>query len=821
MAADIGPRIGIDGEAEFRKALSSINQQVKTFGAELKAAATSADAEGDAVKNAAKQHEILEKQVEAQRKKYQTLYVQMLKVTQAYGENSDKALKMRQDVARAETELNKLESQLKQTDTALDKAGKAAKEMGDDMEKAGKKSSGFGDMLKANLSSDSIMGAASAVAGTIKDIASFVMDYSSNVETATSKVNAYFGDTGSAAEQNAEIIRDVYTNGVGGSLEDVADKLILVKQNLDGLDSNQIEEITQEITVLEQSFGIDASESLRGVNALMEQFGLTAEEAMDYLVAGTQNGLDKTNELGDNLSEYAGKFAQAGYSAEEYFQLLQNGLDNGAYNLDKVNDAINEVTTRLSDGTISKKLKLYSEDTQNLFTAWQEGGATQKEVIDSIIQDIQNASTQQEALNLAAQAFGTMAEDGNLKFVESLTTVGTAYDDVAGKAQMMVEQTETTQSLLSSAFRTVQDALLPIGDIINNLASSVIPMLAGAFADLINGVNFDSINTQISSAVGWFNSLVTAVSNGEMTIGEALGQVSGKFTETIGNILSQLGEALPGILQAGVDIVLNLLQGIVDNTPQLLQGVTDLITGAITAIGENLPEFLTKGMEIVASLVNGVIDSLPDMIASAVEAVAAFLQSVTDNLPEIVAKGVEMLLSIVSGIIDSLPDIVSAAGRIVSSVIDTIKSTNWISVGIDILSGIGQGIINGIGSVVSAARNAASSILNSIKGFFGIHSPSTVMRDMIGGNMMQGWANGIRGGIHGTVGAMQSASRQVYGAIGGQLPAYATASAPGAGGFGGLQIVLSDGTLVGKLSPAINRTLGGYTKMQGRYKVSV
>ncbi len=98
------------------------------------------------------------------------------------------------------------------------------------------------------------------------------------------------------------------------------------------------------------------NETLRGVNSLMEQYGLTAQEAMDYIVKGTQNGLDKTNELGDNLSEYAGKFAQAGYSAEEYFQLLNNGLDGGAYNLDKVNDAINEVTTRMVDGTIADSL---------------------------------------------------------------------------------------------------------------------------------------------------------------------------------------------------------------------------------------------------------------------------------------------------------------------------------------------------------------------------------------------------------------------------------------------------------------------------------
>ena len=60
------------------------------------------------------------------------------------------------------------------------------------------------------------------------------------------------------------------------------------------------------------------NETLRGVNSLMQQYGLTAQEAMDYIVKGTQNGLDKTNELGDNLSEYAGKFAPVSYTHLAY-----------------------------------------------------------------------------------------------------------------------------------------------------------------------------------------------------------------------------------------------------------------------------------------------------------------------------------------------------------------------------------------------------------------------------------------------------------------------------------------------------------------------
>ena len=712
MAADIGPRIGIDGEAEFRKELNNLTQQVKTFGAELKAVSTSADDEADAVGKAARQQEILGNAIDAQKQKLQQLQQALQRATQEWGESDTKTLKWRQSVARAETELNQLESQLKQTTSALDKTDRAADKLGDSMDDAGKKSSSFGDMLKANLSASAITGFASSITAAISGIIS----------------------------------------GLGQMVEE----------------SKEYQKIMGSLEISSEKAGYTAEETSAAYNEL---FGVLGDNQTAATTTANLQALGLAqSDLNTLIDGTIGAWATYGDSIP----------------IDSLAEAINEtVQTGTVTGTLADMLN-WAGTSEDDFNA-----------------KLQNCSTASERANLILQE---MANQG-------LTQAGTAWQEqnanlvAANNATALYQQ---NASALAAAIGPMFTAIQTAG-----------AQLLGVLAQIAGAFDFTAIGAQITSLVEWFTGLVTAVSNGEMTIGEALGQVSGKFTETIGNILSQLGEALPSILQAGVDIALNLLQGIVDNTPQLLQGVTNLITGAIQALTDNLPNFLTKGMEIVASLVNGVIDSLPDMIASAVEAVSAFLQSVTDNLPEIVAKGVEMLLSIVSGIIDSLPDIVSAAGRIVSSVIDTIKSTNWISVGIDILSGIGQGIINGIGSVVSAARNAASSILNSIKGFFGIHSPSTVMRDMIGGNMMQGWANGIRGGIHGTVGAMQSASRQVYGAIGGQLPAYATASAPGAGGLSGLQIVLNDGTLVGKLSPAINRTLGGYTKMQGRYKVSV
>ena len=317
----------------------------------------------------------------------------------------------------------------------------------------------------------------SVVGDKIQDVGDKAVNAYAETETAVSKVNAYFGETGEAAEASAEIVKNVYGSGVGQSMDAVAEAVIMVKKNLGDLGDTDLTNLTKQALTLEELYGIDMNENPRGVNSLMKQYGLTAQEAMDYIVRGTQNGLDKTNELGDNLSEYAGKFEQAGYSASEYFQLLQNGLEGGAYNLDKVNDAINEVTTRLADGTIGDAIDLYSQKTQSLFLAWQNGKATQKQVIDSIVADIANCTSQQEALNMAAQAFGTMAEDGNLKFITSLTSVGETYDSVAGSAENLFSQTQTPMQEMEANTRKLQQALVPLGEKIVELANVVLPPL--------------------------------------------------------------------------------------------------------------------------------------------------------------------------------------------------------------------------------------------------------------------------------------------------------------------------------------------------------
>lgn len=180
-------------------------------------------------------------------------------------------------------------------------------------------------------------------------------------DSAGSKIDAACGDATQGAETLKNVGRNLYKDGWGESMGQLSDSLIRAREILGDLSETDMSYAVEGAMTLEQAYGSDFAESLRGVNVLMDKFGLSATEATDLMVSGTQRGLDYTKELGDNLSEYSGRWADAGMSASQYFSLLEAGAQNGAYQLDKVGDFLNEFLTSLTDGRMEEGIGSFSQ----------------------------------------------------------------------------------------------------------------------------------------------------------------------------------------------------------------------------------------------------------------------------------------------------------------------------------------------------------------------------------------------------------------------------------------------------------------------------
>lgn len=584
----------------------------------------------------------------------------------------------------------------------------------------------------------------SVVGDKITELGEKATDAFLQTDDATTKAKTYFAETGDAAEQTAKVIKDVYTDGVGESMNSVSDAVITVKKNLKDLDEITLKNLTEQAITLDELYGIDMNETLRGVNSLMTHFGLSAQEAMDYIVKGTSNGLDKTNELGDNLSEYSGKFAEAGYSASEYFQLLNNGLDGGAYNLDKVNDAINEVTARLADGTIADAIGMYSTKTQELFQAWQDGKVSQKDVIDSIVSDISECTNEQETMNLAAKAFGTMAEDGGTKFIKSMSSVGDTYDSVKGSAEGMFDSSTTESQKLESNMRKLQETLVPLGEMLVELANTILP-------PLVSGVQkvsefFGKLPEPVQHFVIILGGLIAAFTALAPVISAVVMVVTTLGTAVLGpiiGIIAGVAAAIAGIIAivknwgAITEWFGNLWQVVKDKCVEIWTAICNFFTvtipqawDALVAKFQAIPEWWAGLWQQVhdffaqiwtAIMQNPIIQTIVTTIQSLWQTCVTTLEGIWSGLTTIASGAWELLkntilapvlllIDLVTGNFDKLK---SDAQNIWNNIKDA-ADTIWTGIK-ELVSSLVSGLVEGVTTYFSGLAETASQIWSGIK----------------------------------------------------------------------------------------------------------
>lgn len=161
MAVDIGPKIGIDGEKEFRDALKSMGQQLKTLGTEMKAVTSAFDADDNSQKKLAAQSDVLTRQLEIQEQRITEIQKALDYAKANYAENSNEVQRWQQALNNATTDLNNTKKQLGDLENGVD-------DVGDAMDDAGNKTTTFGDILKGSLASEAIINGVKMVASGIK-----------------------------------------------------------------------------------------------------------------------------------------------------------------------------------------------------------------------------------------------------------------------------------------------------------------------------------------------------------------------------------------------------------------------------------------------------------------------------------------------------------------------------------------------------------------------------------------------------------------------------------------------------------------------------
>lgn len=300
----------------------------------------------DQVEEQAKNGEISTEQYRAYQREVEKAKSKLETFTEQLAETEEKANAInlesaRSEMSKTETSVGKVGDSFKSLENKSNKTdlSKAKKEMDDVKSSADNLKSAVGDALKE----------AGAAATTVGGALTGTVISANSEEKALNSLQAQTGLTAEEMTKYKDVLEDVYKGNFGESQEEVANVLALIKQTTNETNPSKLKDMTENLFALRDAYDYDFVETLRAVNMLMEQFGVTGDEAFNLIAQGSQKGLNKNGDLLDTINEYSVHYKQLGYDANEFFNSLENGSKAGTFSIDKLGDAMKEFGIRSKD----------------------------------------------------------------------------------------------------------------------------------------------------------------------------------------------------------------------------------------------------------------------------------------------------------------------------------------------------------------------------------------------------------------------------------------------------------------------------------------
>lgn len=546
---------------------------------------------------------------------------------------------------------------------------------------------------------------------------------------AINQMSSSTGATGAELEGLRDVVKDVYGNNFGDSYEDAANAVAEVTKQT-GLMGEELQSATEGAMALSDTFGYEVNESTRAASALMNNFGISAEEAYNLIAAGAQNGADQNGDLLDTLNEYSTQYAALGLSAEQFTQSLISGAESGAFSIDKVGDAVKEFNIRCKDGSESTAegfamIGMNADDMAQRFAA---GGDTAQEAFFQTVQALDSIADPVAKNQAAIDLFGTQFEDLQANLLPMLANMedasGVAYDALG---QINEVKYDDIGSAVEGLKRTVSGFSLDM--------KSTLSAGAEILNSIVQGIS-ENASALLEAGQTLLNGIITAIQ-------QALPNLLPIAVQLITTLINGLSEGLVALMEYVPQIILAIVNVIVENLPTLIVAAIEILNALVGGLMDNVSTILTAVIMIIMTLTDMIIQNLPLLIDAAIQIVTALFQGLIDNLPMIIEAAIKLMYGLSSGLIKAIPDLLKAIPQIWGAIWDAITEVDWLELGGNILKGIANGLIEGVSAIWDTVQDVAGQIWDGFKDFFGINSPSKLMRDTVGKFLLPGVAVGM------------------------------------------------------------------------------
>ena len=381
-----------------------------------------------------------------------------------------------------------------------------------------------------------------SVTAPLAAVGTAAIKFSSDSQDAFQQFAAATGTASNEMGKYKDMINDIYKNNFGESINDVAEAMATVNQNMSYLDDSALQRCTEYAYTLSDTFDVDVAESTRAADSLIKNYGVSAREAFNLMTQGMQSGLNFSDELFDNIDEYSVQFKKLGLDAEDMFSVFANGAQNGAFNLDKIGDAVKEFSIRAIDGSDTTKqgfeaLGMNADEMAQKFGA---GGKTAKEAFNEVIEGLASMDDPVAQSAAGVNLFGTMWEDLGPQVITSMSTASDAIDKSRESVEELVNvKYDTLSGALGGLWRTIQvDVLQPIGDQLIPYVTKGISVVQ-KFTDKWNKlgpttqktvVKFAAVAASVGPVLMGFGKISTGIS----TVISNFGKVGGAITRLTG-----------------------------------------------------------------------------------------------------------------------------------------------------------------------------------------------------------------------------------------------------------------------------------------------
>ena len=792
MADNFGLKIGLEGEKEFKKALADINQSFKVLGSEMKVVQSQFDKNDDSVEALTARNQVLGKEIDAQKKKIETLRKALENASTSFGENDRRTQQWQIQLNNAQAALNNMERELDQNQRAIDSMGDEMRDaaqqtdkFGDEIDdaadktdKASGKLEKVGSVLKglAVTAGAAVAAAGAALAGLTKsflDLAESTREYRED----QAKLDAAFTTAGFTAEQAGEAYTGFYAilGEEDRSVEAVNHlaKLCSTEEELAqwtdiaaGVwatfgDSLPIEGLTEAANETAKTGTITGqlADALNWAGVNEEAFqsaldGCSSEQERAALITDTLNGLYQ--EAAENYKTLNGDVMEA--------QRAQALLTDAYAQLGAIAEPIMTTLKTMAADVLTAMIpfvSLMGEGLQGVLNGTAGAAETFAEGISGLVSVLmEKLSTIVPVIGEAILASLPVLLEAGVNIIATLVTgIVNALPQLAAAAlsivlQLVTSLTELAPQLLQAAMQVVATLASGIATALPQLVPTIVQMVVQICQTLI--ANLPLI---LDAAL----QLVTGLAQGILN---ALPVLIAALPEIINGIVTFLLDAIPQIIETGIQLLTSLVAALPDIITAIVAAIPQIIEGIITAVLNSIPQIIQAGIDLLVSLIQALPQIITTIVAAIPQIITGIVNALINSIPQIIQAGVELLVSLIANLPTIIVEIVKAVPQIITGIVSTLGQgvSQIAEVGANLVRGLWQGIQSLAGWIWDKVSGWISGIWDGILGFFGINSPSKEMA-WVGEMLVEGLAGSIEDNGGQAVKAAEGMSKDINGVM--------------------------------------------------------